>query len=1408
MASRQEDVLLKIKADAKEVDIALGKLKDNFKDFGKDAESQALALQKRINGILKGVGVGLGVAATAIGSGLAASAYQAAEFEQSMRNVNTIAQLNEKSFASLTDQVVALNRTAGLAEGPRSLAAALYSINSAGYKGQDGINVLEASSRAATAGLTDTKTAADGLTTALNAYGKTSADAAEVADVLFKTVEEGKITFPTLSSNLGKVAAVAHAGNVDIYEAGAAIAQLTAKGLSAEEAVIALRGAILKMLAPTKAQVDVAKQYGIELGEAELKAKGFAGKLAEIAEKTGGSKQALFKIIGEVRAFNGALKLVGNDGGKTFIDRIDRFRTTAPQSLERAFAQQKKALLTQLAILKGQVESAAISIGNALLPIGKGAVKGLTDAVSGFNALSETSKKVSAWSVVVVGASAAAAAGIISVKLAADAATIALARLADVGAGTAIGKLATKLAPIAEFFAGISFSTFAAGAVLVGVSLVAINNNAEQLSKTIDHFKSQIDSTFGGAAEKAADFSKSTGVSLSVLSDNFKEVSAFVLTVLDVLSNTLLTIFGGALVAAFRSIVGLLSDAGGAISETVATIYSLLTGDLDAAEKHALKALENLGAAIKDVFSPIADYLNDVYDAIIHSADSLDKWREKLGLIPPIADDVSAGVNDIIDYTSKLSFVSRDTFELMKSQLEDIKGTFGGLQDAMTTPFDELKSTVESVFNYISSLFGGLKEQFTAVSDSMVQSLSPIKNLIGGAFESVKRISGNINASASNGPAGIVDPLQLAQDNKERTAQEEEVHKILELERKKLQVDVEKGLKTRVEAEQKLLEIAIEKEAALKDQLDIQNRLEKAKNAEKKQADKQAVKEQNLEAKTVMLDGFKVQMQSTSISCGQATIADAANFITGSNLTDKQFASQYGYQLQGGLEALTGIKFKDTNLKDVKIEDIAKATQAGIPVPVGVGYPYSSRPGVGHKFNIVGTSGNDTVRYADPADGQFKQTTLTALKNSIPDYQGNFALLPQGIEKRAELFKAQISQATDNAKEMGKQMSELDKQAQDIAAQRFDGFLDFANVDFSPTADEINQIVDEAQKLPGLFPGQEIAQSAAQFSQEIKSNFDELINYYKLQEAAGVKTQQQILQATKDAAAQTLQTEGVMTQEKLALLATYKDAVTKDMQDQLAQLKTQKQLGLASAEEFKQRREDIVREAGQQLTNLGINAYETMQMLQQFAEENSIQIKDLAGSVAENLGNNFQTFLNGVLTGQTKFSNAFKSLWASLAQEVVQSLIKMIAKTQVYIAVMKVLSLVMNSVFGVFGALFGIGAKVISGFASPDIVSIPTAVTNLGIAHNGATFGPEHLRGTANLNPLPDEMLALLRRDETVLDPQTTNDLLSGRSRAFGRGGNAVVIENQNFYSPNSNEISQEIGRGLEYELAGRIGGF
>lgn len=336
----------------------------SVKQFEKNVEGAGSRTSKIASG-LKTAFMGLAVAAALF---FANAINQAIAFEGAMRNVNSISMLSERQLATLSNQVIAISTR--VPQSAKTLAEGLYDIASSGFQGAEGIKVLEASAVAASAGLSDTATAAKAITQVLNAYGLSADHAADVSDVLFQTVNLGVVSFEELATQLGDVVGGAAAAGVAIDEVGAATAAMTLAGLSAAESTTSLNNLIRSLIKPSDGLSRAYANLGIESGAAQLEQHGLYDTMMLLKEATGGNIATLLQLFPEIRAARGAFALMSADGqnyAKTFAGIADE--QTRAGATQRAFNEQMKGLGQQWKLFTNQVNAASLKIGTALIPV-------------------------------------------------------------------------------------------------------------------------------------------------------------------------------------------------------------------------------------------------------------------------------------------------------------------------------------------------------------------------------------------------------------------------------------------------------------------------------------------------------------------------------------------------------------------------------------------------------------------------------------------------------------------------------------------------------------------------------------------------------------------------------------------------------------------------------------------------------------------------------------------------------------------------------------------------------------------------------------------------------------------------------------------------------------------------------
>jgi len=266
--------------------------------------------QVRLRAFAAGVDrIGMGMLRTGamMAAPLAIGAKVFADFQQQMANVSTMLDEPAKHMPEFTEALRRMSVEFG--ESTEALAGGLYDILSASIPAGKALAVLETATRAAKAGMTDTKTAADALTTILNAYGLSADRAGDVSDLLFQVVKRGKTTFAELAPSIGMVASTAAAAGLSLPELGGALATLTRNGVRTENAVAAVNATVAAFLKPSDEAAAYAAELGFNMSTATLRAEGLEGVFRRIGQLP---PDAIARLFPKIRALRGVIPAIQN----------------------------------------------------------------------------------------------------------------------------------------------------------------------------------------------------------------------------------------------------------------------------------------------------------------------------------------------------------------------------------------------------------------------------------------------------------------------------------------------------------------------------------------------------------------------------------------------------------------------------------------------------------------------------------------------------------------------------------------------------------------------------------------------------------------------------------------------------------------------------------------------------------------------------------------------------------------------------------------------------------------------------------------------------------------------------------------------------------------------------------------
>lgn len=318
---------------------------------------KALANEVTSFDIFSGIGIS---AATAFAQAAKSSYEFEQEFRKNMLEVATISTQVSDDMTGFMNRVMSITQEIPI-KAPEA-AKALYEIVSAGHDGADGMKILEVAAKSAIGGLTETATAADAITTILNAYNLSADKASSVSDQLFTTVRLGKTTFGELGSSIAQVAPIAAAYGIGIDEVLAAVASLTKQGTPTAEAMTKIRVAI--------------QGTANELGDAAFQGRTFQEALQLINDKADGSASKMKEMLGTDEGLAAALALTGKNARSAASD-LEELRDSLGAT-EAAFEKMKDEASNQLILLANNIQA-------YLRPLGENILKEVSDVAKAFN---------------------------------------------------------------------------------------------------------------------------------------------------------------------------------------------------------------------------------------------------------------------------------------------------------------------------------------------------------------------------------------------------------------------------------------------------------------------------------------------------------------------------------------------------------------------------------------------------------------------------------------------------------------------------------------------------------------------------------------------------------------------------------------------------------------------------------------------------------------------------------------------------------------------------------------------------------------------------------------------------------------------------------------------------------------
>lgn len=350
--------------ESRQLAAAAARTERGFSRVGRGAIAGSGALRSFGRSIAFASGAYLGSAGLVFGI---KSAIQASsEFDNTLQKIIGLAGGSEKQVKAFRQQLIGLGPAVG--KSPQELAEALYFVASSGVEASRQMGVVRVSAMAAAAGLGETQTVADAVTSAMNAYGAANLSARQATDVLVATVREGKGEASAFAPVIGNVAALASQLGVSFNEVGAALAAQTRLGVDAQTASVQLQQVFSNLVKVSPSAEKAFRSVGLTskgLRE-ELREKGLLAVLRTLQERFGGNTVAMSKAFPNIRALRGLLALIGKQAGST--QQIFGRMKDSTGALSTAFGAVSKDADFQFARFNAAIKATQIQLGAALAP--------------------------------------------------------------------------------------------------------------------------------------------------------------------------------------------------------------------------------------------------------------------------------------------------------------------------------------------------------------------------------------------------------------------------------------------------------------------------------------------------------------------------------------------------------------------------------------------------------------------------------------------------------------------------------------------------------------------------------------------------------------------------------------------------------------------------------------------------------------------------------------------------------------------------------------------------------------------------------------------------------------------------------------------------------------------------------
>jgi TP901 family phage tail tape measure protein len=359
----------------------LNLIADGFQEGMNQAQDAVEGLQNKFQEAQRQLmifGAALTASAAGAGIGFGQALAQFSGLEQAIRDVQVIAGGTTDTFAQLAAAAQAVGETSRLSA--VEAAAGLRNLVAAGFSAEEAIAALNATASLALATGENLASSSELLTSVINQFGFTAAEAGRVADILVGSINASAASVYRLQNGFSAVGPTAAALGISLEDITAALSVLIDRGFEGEVAGTALRNIFLDISNP--ATLAKAGIEGVTEASAAFAEGGLVGFLEALGTRTLDATEA-FKLFG---AYGTSAFLALQAAGPSALREMEA--AIAAQGDATATAQlQMDTLLGSIEEFTSSIESAAETVGGILAPVFRPIIDAVTGLVRAFLAI-------------------------------------------------------------------------------------------------------------------------------------------------------------------------------------------------------------------------------------------------------------------------------------------------------------------------------------------------------------------------------------------------------------------------------------------------------------------------------------------------------------------------------------------------------------------------------------------------------------------------------------------------------------------------------------------------------------------------------------------------------------------------------------------------------------------------------------------------------------------------------------------------------------------------------------------------------------------------------------------------------------------------------------------------------------